>query len=810
MSSIRITRWLILALATAGLPCVAASQERGDDPSAAMKWFYGQRAFPGTTIPTGARRAAELQLESRWPQVRASRNALPSATAFSSAATWSPLGPAPIQGSTAGTTVSGRINAIAVDPTNSSVIYVGAATGGVWKTTNKGTSWTAMTDGQCGLAMGAIAIDPVNTSIVYAGTGEENFSIDSYEGCGILRSSDGGATWTQLGASVFAAGGGASGTIAKILIDPGTAGSTTGTTLYVASSLGLFTSSDGGTTWTKRLSGTFTDLVADPTDPNTLYAGQYGNGVYKTSNKGSVWTKVAATPTDGGRVSLAIAPSSPSVVYLAIAAQSTGAFLGLYRSVDAGQTWPGVSSASEDCKKQCWYDMSIAVSPTSPAKVYFSGFQVQESTDSGATFHVISSAIHVDQHTLVFDPQSSSTIYVGCDGGIFTTTDDGVTWGTLNTNLAISQFYPGISVSTTNANAVIGGTQDNGTTEWSGSSGWPSVQGGDGEYTAYDPISGQTYLTFTSGSNTLGPQRREKNSTSFFYKNSGINTADRSEWVLPLVMDPGNPKVLYYGTYRLYRTANSGDSWTSISSDLTRLGSGGLNTIAVAPSDSNTIYVGSADGNVEVTTNLGTTWTATTGLPTAAITRITVDPLDARTAWVTLSGYGHGHVYKTTTGGSSWTNVSLDLPDMPVNAIVRQRGSHEIDIGTDIGVFSLVDGATSWTPLAAGMPNTVVSDLVYDGPRGRLIAATHGRGMFSLSVTTAVLRGNATGSGTLSAADAQAILASVVGLAMPAGAKRYPNGDANCDGDVTAADALLVLSKVVGLNTGSACVGTIQ
>jgi hypothetical protein len=276
------------------------------------------------------------------------------------------------------------------------------------------------------------------------------------------------------------------------------------------------------------------------------------------------------------------------------------------------------------------------------------------------------------------------------------------------------------------------------------------------------------------------------------------------------VMDPLNTNVLYYGTYRLYRSANRGDAWTAISPDLTS-GGGGIATVAISPADTNTIYAGAGDGTVAITTNLGATWTSiTNGLPLRAITRIVVDPLDPKTAWLTVSGYGSGHVFKTINAGSSWTDISYNLPNAPVSGIVMQRGSREIDVATDIGVFALPLGTTSWTPLAASLPNVPVTDLVYDGARGRLIAGTYGRGVFSLGTSTAALRGNITNSGTLSVLDAQAILAAIVGLPLPAGAVRYPNGDANCDGDVTAVDALLVLSKLVGLNTAATCVGTVR
>jgi hypothetical protein len=320
-------------------------------------------------------------------------------------------------------------------------------------------------------------------------------------------------------------------------------------------------------------------------------------------------------------------------------------------------------------------------------------------------------------------------------------------------------------------------------------------------------------VSFTSGSAAHGVIRLGLNPSGGILS-SGIVAGDRSEWDLPFIVDPVSSSVLYYGTFVLYRSANRGTSWTATSAtDLTN-GSGGISTIAVAPADTNTIYTGSGDGSVHISTNLGATWTKiVTGLPSPsprAITRIVVDPLDPHTAWLTVSGFNTGHLWKTVNSGASWTDISGNLPNIPANALVYQPGSRELDIGTDLGVFALPFGASSWTPLAAALPNVPVTDLVYDGPNGRLIAGTHGRGMFTLATTSSVLRGNITNSGSLSALDAQQILSAVVGLPIPGGSIRFPNGDANCDGNITAVDALLVLSKVVGLSTTGICVGTIH
>ena len=824
-------RGAVWALALLFVPAAATrAQARRDKPAARDSAFMLPRQFPLDHVPAGALQAAFARMQAQWPRTRTGRTAPmpagrsaqlsraaagPTLSAFASSQSWTALGPAPINvsGSLAYT---GRINSIALHPTDPLTLYVGTATGGVWKTTNGGTSWSPLTDSQCGLAMGSVAIDPVNPQIVYAGTGEENFSLDSYQGCGVLVSADGGATWAQTGASTFVAANG-SATINKILIDPATAGSTTSTVVLASSAAGLYRSTNSGSTWTKVLAGVTTDLVASP-NAGEYYAavgylfGDPGNGVFKSVDDGVTWTRVTGFPTTTvGRISLGITAAVPVIVYATVQNSSTFGLLGVWKSVDGGATWASVAAAGASCSAQCWYDMYVAVNPAHPATVFFGGFNLYKSLDSGATFTAITgttNTVHVDQHALTFDPQRPDTMYAGNDGGIYRTVDGGATWTTLNTNLAITQFYAGISFSPGTATDILGGAQDNGTSEWLGSAAWTQYVGGDGGYTAFDRAGTTAYVTFTSGSSSHGTIRRDASGASFL--NSGITLADRSEWDLPLVMDPVNSSVLYYGTYLLYRSSNRAGTWSKISPDLTN-GTGGIATIAVAPADTNTIYTGSGDGAVYVTGNLGVSWTSiSAGLPARSITRIVVDPLDPHTAWLTVSGYGTGHIWKTVNGGSSWTNISYDLPNVPTSALVYQRGSRELDVGTDIGVFALALGTTSWVPLAAALPNVPVTDLTYDGPNGRLIAGTHGRGMFALATTSAVLRGNITNSGTLSALDAQQILAAVVGLPIPSGSVRFPNGDANCDGDVTAVDALLVLSKVVGLSTTGTCVGTVH
>jgi len=276
-------------------------------------------------------------------------------------------------------------------------------------------------------------------------------------------------------------------------------------------------------------------------------------------------------------------------------------------------------------------------------------------------------------------------------------------------------------------------------------------------------------------------------------------------------MDPVNPQVLYFGTYRLYRTVDNAESWTSVSGAFAGF-PGAVSAIAVAPGDPQTIYVGTSDGTVYVTTNGAATWTlANSGLPSRYVTDIAVASSDPQRAYVTVSGFGSGHVFRTVNRGGSWQDISSNLIDVPVNAILRLPGSDELYVGTDLGVFQSGDDGLTWAPSATGMPNVAVLDLAFQNVTQTIVAATHGRGMFAHTVAgVGALRGDVSLDGQVSAMDAQGILTGVAGLPLPSGWIANPNGDANCDGRTAALDAQIVLSFVVGLPTSQFCVGQVR
>jgi photosystem II stability/assembly factor-like uncharacterized protein len=729
---------LFVAATSASAAWAQDFDERDDNPLRRMEDFYRRRAYPFDRIPAGA-------LQRARSQVRAIRLSFLSAAAPPpiSGTQWQTLGPTSLPND--GTSI-GRITTVAVDPTNSNIVYVGGAQGGVWKTTNGGANWTPLTDKECALAMGSIAIDPVDPTIVYAGTGEQNYSGDSYWGCGVLRSTNGGTSWTPIGPTALQAP--ASWTqIARVVIAPSTAGTPGTTTLLVASDFGLYRSVDGGANWATVLAGEINDIVLDPTNDSVAYAAVRLSRVYKSTNRGATWSAVAAgfPTTTVGRINLGIAPSSSQTLYAAVHNASNSALLGIWKTTNGGTAWSQLSATGASCTQgsnsQCWYDMFIGVSPTNPDTVYFGGINLFRSTDGGSSFSQIGGGIHVDQHAIAFDPQDPATLYVGNDGGVYRSSNAGDSWTSLNAGLALTQFYEGISLHPSDQTVVMGGTQDNGTLQYVGQPNWSYVLGGDGGYTAIDQENPLTRYAETQwGGSYSGPRRSDGG--GYVQRLNGISLSDSAEFMPPLVMDLGHPQTLYFGTRRVYRTTNRGDTWSAISPYL--VGGSyffqGLTAIGPAPSNLEGIYVGAWNGQVYVTPDGGANWNLrTTGLPTRYVEDFAVDRADWQTAYVTLSGFGSGHVFRTTNAGQTWTNVSNNLPDIPVNAVIVDPASRGIVmVGTDVGVFISSDSGGAWTPIDQGLPNVAVFDIAYNPATATLIAATHGRGMFALQLNRAL------------------------------------------------------------------------
>ena len=664
-------------------------------------------------------------------------------------AQWTLLGPSFVS---AASPTSGRVTALAVDPRNANVIYAGGAEGGIWKTTDGGAHWTPLTDQQPSLATGSIALDPSNPDIVYVGTGEATGYSDGYSGAGVLKSTDGGATWTQLGASVFAGpfnvgdsgyeGGEGGAAIGSIAVNPSN-GQILLASAYMLGSpnpAGIYRSTDGGNSWSNVFNSTNVahpkGVFFDPTNGNIVYASINYDGLYKSTDAGVTWSHSDAAgmnPLPSGQLAVALAPSNTSTLYANLET-STSDYI--YQSTDGGVNWTKLAASPE-------YPSVIAVLPTNPQIVFVGGYALYHSLNGGTTWTGISGTVHPDQQAIAFS-SDGTTLFEGSDGGVWSTTNvssSNVNWTNLNTNLALAQFYPGFSVHPTDASVAFGGTQDTGTLKYSGTSSWTytNTNCGDGGMTAIDFAVPTTVYSSCAGIN-LWKSTSSGGPTTWSSAESGINFTDPHAFIPPFVMDPSNHLTLYFGTNRIYQTTNGASNWTVISSTLST--GNAFQVITVAPSDSNTVYA--SDGNsLQVTTNAGAgtgaVWTGRTGSWIGTITQIAVDPANSQTVYVTFSGYtgfsSDGHVYRTTNGGMSWTDISSNLPNVPANDIVVDPdSSNTLYLATAIGVFITTNGGESWSPFGYGLPRVVVMSLKLQSSTKTLWAATHGRSAWILQL----------------------------------------------------------------------------
>ena len=791
-------------------------------------WFEEQRAYPNAEVNWEAiARARRLVTE---------RTGLMGIASIASAVSgsWVPMGPSGFFGVgywDSGPQVdAGRVDAIALHPTRSGTMFVASPYGGIWSTTTAGASWTPLFDSQCTLQMSTVKIDPVNPNLVYAAAAYSSGA----SGCSLMRSTDGGATFANYNGNLgFAAYSG--GFINEFYIDAASAGTTSSTTmLFNFSRSGIYRSTNSGATWSHPLTyGYVSSIVGLPGKPGVLFAGvaDYANtssnlsGLYRSQDNGLTWTQLPAGSTDftsAGRFQLAVSPAQPNTVWV-IAASKSSTFMSISRYDDSAGQLTALAAAGIDLSSggrtqfgaQGTYDLDIKLDPGNAQRVYIAGVRAFRSNDGGATFAPMGTEIHCDWHMIVVDPRNPLQLYAATDGGVYSSNDGGDHWVSRNAGLSIAMYYPGISQHPTDPNVVLGGLQDNGSLLANGTSIYNAVMGGDGGFAAINYLSPATLWTTCQWSRTSGPciQRRVPAGLGFSYPNvsTGINAADRAQFIPPLIMDPVTPTTLYFGTMRLYRTVNDGVLWTPLSGDLTK-GTGSIKSIAVAPSDPLTIYVGTSDGNVQVTRDGGVTFTlSATGLPNRAITDFAVDRADPTRAVITVSGTGAAHVFLTTNAGQSWNSVSGNLLDMPVSAVVMiDDGPNHFFVGTDAGAFETTDGGLSWTSTPSGLPNVVVNDLSYNPVSRQLVVATYGRGLFSYSLAspTAVLRGDVNRDGVVNAFDALLIQQALLGLQLPLGFTSMPHGDTNCNGKLEVADALITLRAAVGLTTAGACVGT--
>jgi photosystem II stability/assembly factor-like uncharacterized protein len=670
------------------------------------------------------RRKEKLQLQAS-PQLKtgAAVAAGPFASLAISTTQWTSIGPAPVQRS--GISFSGRVRALAVDPTNTSIVYLGAADGGVWKTTDGGQHWVPLTDTQPSLSIGSLALDPRNPSTIYVGTGEP-FTVDSFPGVGILKSTDGGQTWTTIQGPFLNAH------IGDLAVDPNNS-----LNVLAAADIGLERSTDGGNTWTQVFNTNASRVLFDPKNPGVAYGSDLGS-VFKSTDSGATWTRILNENAADGLSSVTL---SGSTLY-AFFDDST-----LFKSTDAGATWTQLTAPGAPfCQGQCNYNLIAAASPTNPNVVYVGSIEMYHSNDGGVTWGLDDNS-HPDNHALAFSPDGAM-VYAGNDGGAWaaptgTATNVAIPWTNLNNTLATLQFYRGISIATGDPNLSLGGTQDNGTERYSGTPTWTEVIGGDGFATAIDPFNQQ--IMYGTLQNAAIFKSTDGGATF-----SQIGPFNNGRFDTLLAMDPSAPQHLYTdpGTGFVFQSNDAGTTWTSISPEQSFIAN-----IAVAPTDSNTVYAVTNVG-VAVTRNAlagtGSTWKSFPSPDQAGAGQIVVDPHDATVAYATRTQLVGPRIFKITGAGATWTDISGNLPFIGVfDIVVDPAQANTFYIGTDIGVFSTTDGGTTWNTLVAGLPRAGVESLALDASTRILRAATHGRSVWDLQLPPATGVGHGTLSGTV-------------------------------------------------------------
>jgi photosystem II stability/assembly factor-like uncharacterized protein len=733
----------------------------------------------------------------------------------------------------------GRVASIVAHPSDENSVWIGTASGGIWRTTDAGMTWQVTSDGLCGLTIGAITVNPARPATVYAASGEPVESIA--QSCGIFRSTDGGVTWTNLGGAVLAQRD----VYAIHLLASSASQPDASAILLLATNGGMLRSTDGGASWSTAATGTFTDVVGHPTNSAILWGWKNSStdgGLWMTTNGGVAWSQVYAVNT-GVRGELAVSPAAPDRVW-ALHANANATFGGVYRHDVATRTGTmlsavGVvnpSSSRIDFGSQSWYNLAIAVDPSNASRILIGGVRAFRSTDGGASFSEMATTIHVDWHALLFHPANPRRVYAGNDGGIFLSGDGGLTFTSRNAGVAATLWYPGIAVHPTLPGAVLGGLQDNGSFYSGGRALFEGLTGGDGGFTAFHPTDPNVLWTEcqwggfngclyrTTLNPTTGQASIDYTAGSRLSSSYGESDRPRTQFIPPIAVAPRAASTagyrLFAASYRLFSTDTEGASWNPPTEDLTKGGSGSISAIAVAPGDATVVYVGTSDGNVRRSTDAGTTFGPPgTGLPAAYIGDIAVASNDPQQALASVQTYtSNSQLWATLDGGATWTNITGNLPAVPARAVLRIPGSNRTYVGTAAGAF--VAEVPLVAPLAApvwvrvtGLPAfVVVTDLVYQAATQTVVAATYGRGLWSLLNTSTAatgLRGDVNRDGVVSAADALLIQRLLVGHPPASGQTAFPHGDANCDNRVTSADVMVTLRFVAGLGTSGSCVNTI-
>ena len=659
--------------------------------------------------------------------------------------------------------MAGRTVDFAVYEPDPSIFYVASASGGLLKTVNGGTTWENVFDRQSTVSIGDVAIDPADPNVVWVGTGEANNRQSSSWGDGIYKSTDGGKSWKNMGLRE-------SHHIGRIVVNPSNTD-----IVYVAAlghlwgpnpERGIFMTNDGGLTWQQVLSISpdvgVVELIMDPTNPKVLYAGAYerrrtargfkgtgpGGGVYKTADGGRTWRKLTnGLPTgDQGRIGLDIYRKNPNIVYAIVEAADGGVF----RSEDKGESWTKMNSYNP---RPSYYSQ-IRIDPNDDKRIYVLNTNLGLSDDGGKTFRDDAArGVHLDHHAMWIDPHNSRHLIMGNDGGVWVSRDRSVSWEHLN-NYPTGQFYS-LSIDMQKPYWIYGGMQDN--ASWAGPSAvrdrvgimnekWIQMLSCDGMFAEVDTSDANTVYTNCQNGRIIRYDRKTGERKQLQPAPAAGEPPLRWNWTTPIVISPFNTKTLYTGANKVFKSTDRGYSWSAVSPDLTtqptvdrglsEAGYGNITALSESSKREGLIYVGTDDGNVQVTRDGGRTWTnltsRVTGVPKMLqVTRLTPSAFDEGTVYATFDGHRSDdykpYVYASTDFGQSWKSITSNLPSGSAYTIKEDPKNRSVlYLGTEFGLFVSTDRGASWTRWSAA-PTVAVYDLVVHPRENDLVLATHGR-----------------------------------------------------------------------------------
>ncbi len=716
-------------------------------------WFEA-RSYPGTKINQRA-------VSEGFVSMKQSTN-YKSNTTFTGI--WEVLGPM---------NFGGRTLSLCFNPLNPNTIFAGAASGGLWKSVSGGVGMNAWQQIEIGfpvLGVAAIAINPLDSNEIYIGTGEvyndqnagTGFAVRTTRGTygiGLLKSIDGGTTWSKSIDWQFDDLRG----VQDIIINP-----LNPNTLFTATTEGTFKSLDAGLTWTLvQNSRMASDLLMIPGDTSQIFLSA-GNsfspnpGIFKSIDGGNSFVQITTglPATFSGKAMLDVCASNTQIMYASIGEQLTG--LGLYKSTNGGTNWFQVNPTDFQTY-QGWYAHDVVVKPTNPDIVITCGIDVWKSTNGGTTLDQKTywynwdfdntlvggpegppDYVHADIHRMYYHPLDDEIIYLATDGGVFRSIDGGDSFEGCNGGYHTQQFYANFSCSSTDSLFAIGGMQDNATAVYEGNAGWRRVIGGDGLSTAIHPTNDQIVYGSSQYLNVDKSTDKAQNFNGLNIPNSTL-----TNFAGPFVLCPSSPNTLYGGRDIVYKSVNAGQSWTATNSNAVLDGNAVL-VLEVSDTNPDLVYAATAPVTVPQvglfkTTNGGNFWTnVTAGIPNRYIMDIAIDPLVNTTVYVTLSGFGTPHLFRSLNGGTTWSAYGNGLPDIPVNTItIDPLNTSIMYLGNDIGIYVSIDAGLNWQPFNDGLIDaTFVMDIAISPFNRKLRLATHGKGIYERDMLPITITAN--------------------------------------------------------------------